>query len=403
MQQREIFIYDAVRTPRGLGKSQGALQEIKPVQLLSNTILAITNRCGGIRDYIDDIIIGCMTPVGEQGGDIARAAALFSGLPFSCPGLQVNRFCSSSMESVQIAASKIMAGWDELILAGGIESFSRVPEGSDGGAMMFDPDVRAKVNFIPRNVSADLLATLEGYSREMIDAHALNMHQRALTTINDVPFYESILPVYDINGLPVLSKNECFKNNVNLEWLASLPPMATDSEDKGYDVMATLRYPQIEDVNHVHTIGNAAPLADGAAMLLIGSKEIGQKLGLKPKAKILSAAVIGVEPTLMLQGAPIAAKKALKIAGLTSKDIEIWESNEHFAAVGLKFLQDMSLHSDMVNIYGSDIAWGYAAGAMGAIAIGTVLDGLVQQDKTLGAVAICARSGMSSSIIIERC
>jgi acetyl-CoA C-acetyltransferase len=343
-----------------------------------------------------------MTPVGEQGGNIARAAALYAGLPYHTTGMQVNRFCVSSLEAVQIAAAKIMAGWDDMILVGGLESMSRVSEGSDGGALMFDPDVRAKVNFIPRNISADLLATLEGYSREQIDAYALEMHLRALSAYNQPQLYKSILPIFDINGLPVLQKNECFKQNVSAEWLQTLAPLASDSEDKGYDTMATLRYPQIAQVNHVHTEGSSAPLADGAAMLLLGNRVVGEKLGLQPRARIVAASVIGVEPTLMLHGASLAAEKALKFANLKSKDIELWESNELFAAVGIKFLQEMQVAPEKVNVFGSDLAWGYAAGAMGAIALGTLLDGLELHGLKRGAVALCARSGMASALIIER-
>lgn len=402
MQKREIYIFDALRTPRGLGRSEGALQEIKPIQLLSNTITALLERNLGIGNYLDDIVVGCMTPVGEQGGNIARAAALLSGLPYEVSGMQINRFCSSSLEAVQTAAAKISIGWQDLIIAGGLESMSRVQEGSDGGPMMFDPDVRAKVNFIPRNVSADLIATLSGYSREIVDEHAFLMHKRALNAYQNKKLYHSILSVFDINGLAVLQKNECFKPDVNKNWLSSLEPLASDTEERGYDVMATLRYPQVENVKHVHTEGNSAPLADGASVLLLGSKEIGLKLGLKPKARILSASVQGVEPSLMLHGASKAAIKALKIANLNTKDIEIWETNELFAAVGLRFLNDMNLDSSIVNIYGSDIAWGYAAGAMGTIAINTLMDALEHKEKSLGAVALCTRGGMASSIILER-
>lgn len=399
---QEVYIYDAVRTPRGAGKSRGPLQEIKPIQLLSSTIQIMLDRHAHIADYIGDLLVGCMTPVGEQGGNIARAAALFSGLPHRVAGLQINRFCASGLEAVQLAAAKIGAGWEEMLLAGGLESMSRVQEGSDGGPLLFDPDVRAMVNYVPRWVSADLMATLEGYSREQLDEHALLTHLRALKAQQEQLLVKSIVPVFDINQLAILQKNECLRPGINAEWLATLPPNVTDAEDKGYDVMATLRYPAIEELQHLHTEGNSAALADGAAMILLGNAALGEQLGLKPKAKILSAATLGVEPTLMLHGAPAAAEKALKNIGLTPMDIDLWEVNEHFAAVGIKFLQSLKISPDKVNVFGSDIAWGYAAGAMGAIALGTLLDGLEWLDKTLGCVSLCARGGMASALVVER-
>lgn len=399
---QEVYIYDAVRTPRGAGKRRGPLQEIKPIQLLTSTILTMLERHNAIAEHLGDLVVGCMTPVGEQGGNIARAAALFSGLPHRVAGVQVNRFCASGLEAVQLATAKIQVGWEELMLAGGLESMSRIEEGSDGGPLLFDPDVRAAVNFVPRWVSADLLATLEGYTREQLDEHALLMHTRALKAQREELLIKSIVPVFDINQLPILKKNECLRPNASTEWLATLEPNIADTEDRGYDVMATLRYPAISELQHLHTEGNSAPLADGAAMILLGNAAMGERLGLKARAKILSAATLGVEPTLMLHGATEVAEKAIKLAGLSIDDIDLWEINEHFAAVGLKFLESMKVNPEKVNVFGSDIAWGYAAGAMGAIALGTLLDGLEWADKKLGCIALCARGGMASALVVER-
>lgn len=399
---REVYIYDAVRTPRAAGQNSGPLQEIKPIQLLSSTIESLLHRHPSIHQGIGDLIVGCMTPVDEQGGNIARAAALYTGLPESVAGLQVNRFCASGLEAIQIAAAKIQCGWEDLVLAGGLESMNRVPEASDGGALMFDPSVRARVNFIPRGVSADLLATLRDYPRKALDEYALIMHQRALDAQARKLLRKAIVPVFDINQLPILNKNECLRHGINANWLAEQQAIFTYSGERGFDAMAKLRYPEIEQVAHLHTEGNSAKIADGAAMLLLGSKEQGEALGLRPKAKIRTAAVMGVEPTLMLHGGPAAVEKALALAGLHVEDIQLWEVMELFSSVGLNFLETLKLDPAQVNIFGSDIAWGYAAGAMGAIAVGTLLDGMEQKDLQLGAVALCARAGMAAALIIER-
>jgi acetyl-CoA C-acetyltransferase len=399
---KEVYIYDAVRTPRAAGQNSGPLQEIKPIQLLASNIQTLMQRYPQVIDHIGDLMIGCMTPVGEQGGNIARAAALYAGLPPSVAGMHINRFCASGLEAIQIAAAKILVGWENMVMVGGLESMNRVPEASDGGALMFDPAVRSAVNFIPRGVSADLLATLRGFGRTALDQHALLMHQRAVEAQEKKLLRGAIVPVVDVNQLPILEKNECLRHGISQEWMEQQLPLFTDSEERGYDAMARLRYPHIEEVQHLHTDGNSAQLADGAAVLLMGSREMGEALGLKARAKIRAAAVLGVEPTLMLHGAPSAARKALLQTGLSVQDIDLWEVMELFAAVGLDFQQELGLSADKVNIFGSDIAWGYAAGAMGATALGTLLDGLEQQDKQLGCVALCARGGMASAVIVER-
>ncbi|WBM75187.1 acetyl-CoA C-acyltransferase [Saprospira grandis] len=399
---QNVFIYAASRTPRAAGQNSGPLQEIKPIQLLDSSIQAVLKAQPTAADYIGDLFLGCMTPVGEQGGNIARAAALYAGLPYQVAGTQINRFCASGLEALQMAAAKIELGWEQLVLAGGLESMNRVPELSDGGAMIYDPLVRAAVNFVPPSLSADLLANLQGFSRQELDEYSFEMHQRALKSQAAKWLRHNAALVYDQNGLPILEKNECLRHGLKAEDMAQFAPILSEKEAKDLDVMALMRYPSLEYLEHLHTPASAAQLADGSAMALIGNAQIGEQLGLKARAKILSAKVVAVDPTLSCTAGLEAVKQLLAQTGLNKNDIELWEKVELFAAVGLHFTQALDIPLDQYNIFGSDIAWGYAAGAMGGIALANLLDGLEKEDKQLGCIAISARAGLGAALLVER-
>lgn len=398
----EAYIFDAVRTPRGKGKAGGALYEVKPIELLAGLLKSIEERNKLDTKQIDDMLIGCVTPIDDQGADIAKAALLYAGWDENVAGVQLNRFCASGLEAVNMAAMKIRSGWEEMIVAGGVESMSRVKMESDGGALLFDPEVSGKIGTVPQGISADLIATIEGFSREDVDAFALASQLKTKLAWEKDYFKKSIIPIYDKNGLLILEKDEHPRPDSTLETLAKLNPAFFKIGQLGFDTMALKKYPFVEELKHVHTAGNSSGIVDGAALVLVGSKEKGESLGLKPRAKIVAGAVVGSEPTIMLTGPVPASQKALKIAGMKPKDIDLWEVNEAFAAVVLKFQKDMKISEDFVNVNGGAIAMGHPLGATGSMLLGTLLDELERQNKSTGMVTMCVGGGMGIATIIER-
>ncbi|WP_460783910.1 acetyl-CoA C-acetyltransferase [Microbacterium tumbae] len=399
----DAYIFDAVRTPRGRNKG-GALHGIKPVDLVVTVIDALLERNPGVdARRIDDLVLGVVSPVGEQGGDIARVAALVSGLPESVPGVQINRFCASGLEAVNLAAQKVASGFEELVLAGGVESMSRVPIGSDGGAYAQDPTTAYDSYFVPQGIGADLIATLEGFSRQDVDAFAARSQQRADTAWREGRFARSIVPVHDLNGVLVLDTDEHRRPGSTVESLGLLPAsFATIGEESGFDAVALQKYHRVERIAHVHGPGNSSGIVDGAALLMIGSAAAGATAGLTPRARIVSTAVVGSEPTIMLTGPAPATRKALDRAGLGVADIDLFELNEAFAAVVLKWQRDLGIPDDKVNVNGGAIALGHPLGATGAMILGTLLDELERRELRRGLATLCVGGGMGIATIIER-
>lgn len=398
----EAYIYDAIRTPRGRGKQSGSLYEVKPVDLLTTLFTELARRSDLDTAEVDDVVLGCVTPIGDQGGDIPRTAVLNADWDVSVPGMQINRFCSSGLETVNLAAMKVRSGWEDLVVAGGIESMSRVPMGSDGGALAFDPAVSGKVKFVPQGIGADLIATLEGFSRQDVDEFACISQQRAAWA-REHRHFKSLVPVKDQNGLTILDQDEHIRPDTTMEGLAQLRPAFQMMGEMGFDALAMQKYPQVERINHVHTAGNSSGIVDGAALVLVGSKAKGEALGLKPRARIVAAALVGTDPTIMLVGPGPASKKALKKAGMSIQDIDLLEVNEAFAAVVLRFLRDVGLDgTDNVNVNGGAIALGHPLGATGAILLGTALDELERRDKETALITLCIGGGMGIATIIER-
>ncbi len=399
----EAFIFDTLRTPRGKGKSSGALYEVKPINLVGTVLNELKNRTQLDTSLVDDVILGCVGAVDDQGFNIAKAGLMYAGWDEQVGGMQINRYCASGLEAVNLAAMKVKSGWDQLLVAGGTESMSRIPIGSDGGPLLHDPEVLNKLNYVPQGVSADLIATIEGFSREDVDQYALQSQQRAAHAQQEGYFERSIVPIVDNRGLTILGQDEHIRAATDLESLGALKPAFAAVGAMGFDQMAIHKYPNVERINHVHTAGNSSGIVDGAALVLIGSKEMGERIGLQPRAKILSASNISVEPTIMLTGPAPAAKKALKRAGMQASDVDIWECNEAFAAVVLKFLKEMKLNQSVVNVNGGAIAMGHPLGATGAMLLGTLLDELERRDLQTGGVTLCVGGGMGVSTIIERC
>ena len=399
----EAFIYDAVRTPRGKNRG-GALHSVKPIDLVTGLIDAIRERNPDLDDKaIDDIVLGVVSPVGEQGSDIARVAAIVAGLDESVAGVQVNRFCGSGLEAVNLAAQKVGSGFENLVLAGGVESMSRVPLGSDGGAWAQDPTTNYDTYFVPQGIGADLIATTEGFSRAEVDAFAAESQKRAAAAWENSLFENSIIPVKDINGITVLDRDEHMRPGSTVESLSQLPPaFAKLAAQTGFDEVALQKYHWIEAIDHVHTAANSSGIVDGAALAILGDEEVGQKMGMKPRARIVSTAVTGSEPTIMLTGPTPATKKALDKAGMTVDDIDLFELNEAFAAVVLKWMKDLNIPHDKVNVNGGAIAMGHPLGATGAMILGTVLDELERRDLKRGLVTLCIGAGMGIATIIER-
>lgn len=398
----EAYIYDAIRTPRGRGKKTGALHEVKPIELVAFLLQNLQARNGFDTAEVEDIILGCVTPIGDQGANIAKIAALYADWNQKVSGVQINRFCASGLEAVNLAAMKIRSGWTDLVVAGGVESMSRVPMGSDGGAWFMDSEVSTKVNYIPQGVSADLIATLEGFSRTDVDSYAVNSHKKAAFARKNGYFDKSIIPFIDKNGVLRLAFDELIREDSSIESLAGLQASFQKMGEMGFDAVAKSRYPQVAAINHVHHAGNSSGIVDGAALILIGSKEVGKKLGLTPRAKIKSIGLTGDEPTIMLQGPTPASRIALKRAGMEAKDIDLYEMNEAFASAMMKFQRDLDIPDEKLNVNGGAIALGHPLGATGAILVGTVLDELERRDKATGLITLCVGGGMGVTTIIER-
>lgn len=398
----QAFIYDAIRTPRGLGKVSGALHEVKPVNLLADLLNALHTRHGFDTDAVDDIVLGCVTPIADQGADIAKTAVLVAGWKDDVAGVTLNRFCASGLESVNMAAMKIRSGWEHLVIAGGVESMSRVPMGSDGGAWSMDPETSLATDYMPQGIGADLIATLDGYSREDVDTFAARSHQRATEAWLRGAFDKSVVPVYDRNGLLLLDKDQLVRPDCSVSSLAKLNPSFLRLGQTVFDSVAKRHYPQIGHIEHVHTPGNASGIVDGAALVLLGSAEAGMQWGLKPRARVVATAVVGADPTIMLAGPVPATRKVLAVAGLTIDDIDLFEVNEAFAAVVMRFMSELDISADIVNVNGGSIAMGHPLGATGAIILSTLLDELEARNLKRGLATLCVGGGMGIATIIER-
>ena len=399
----DAFILDAVRSPRGRGRPDGSLHSITPIQLAAQTLGALRDRTSLDTSQVDDVILGCVTPVGEQGADIARIATLAAGYAENVPGKQLNRFCASGLEAVNTAAAQIMAGQSDMVIGGGVEHMSRVTMGMDGGAWAIDPAVAFPLHFIPQGISADLIATMEGFTREQVDAYAVESQRRAAHAQAAGHFDRSLFPVKDVIGGVALDKDEYLRPGTSMADLAKLKPaFEMMGEQGGFTAVALQRYPEVESINHVHTAGNSSGIVDGAAAVLLGSKKAAKKAGLTPRARIRAFASIGSEPAIMLTGPAPSARKALKRAGMSPKDIDLWEINEAFASVVLRFIRDMDLTMDNVNVNGGAIALGHPLGATGAMILGMVLDELERRNLSTALVTLCVGGGMGTATIIER-
>jgi len=398
----EAFVYDAIRTPRGKGKKDGSLYEVKPVNLLAGVLTELQRRNDFDTSKVDDVVMGVVSPVGDQGAVIAKVAALKAGWDFTCSGVQINRFCASGLEAVNLAAQKVRSGWEELVVAGGVESMSRVPLGSDGGAWAMDPETNSVTGFVPQGIGADLIATLEGFSRQDVDAFALESQKRATQARASGYFDRSVVPVKDFLGQVILAQDEFIKPQTTLEGLGSLKPAFEQMGGMGFDQVALTRYPQVERIHHVHHAGNSSGIVDGAAAVLIGSEAAGKTHGFTPRARIVAAALSGADPTIMLTGPMPAARKALAKAGLTIDQIDLFEINEAFAAVVMRFMKEMKVPHDKVNVNGGAIAMGHPLGATGAMLISTVIDELQRRHLRYGMVTLCVGGGMGIATIVER-
>ncbi len=398
----DAYIYDHVRTPRGRGKKNGSLHEVTPIRLLTQTLEALRDRNDLDTSHVDDVVMGCVTPVGEQGADIARVAVLTASYAETVAGKQLNRFCASGLEAVNTAAAQVMSGLSDLVVAGGVECMSRVPMGSDGGAWAMDPQVAYQTYFAPQGIGADLIATKYGFSRTDVDRYAAESQRRAANAWERGYFSRSVIPVKDQLGLTLLERDEHMRPGTTVEDLAQLQPsFVMAGEQAGFDSVAIQRYPEVERINHVHTAGNSSGIVDGAAAVLVGSKEIGEKLGLRPRAKIVSFASIGSEPTIMLTGPAPASEKALSKVGMTTKDIDLFELNEAFASVVLRYMQIFDIPHEQINVNGGAIAMGHPLGATGAMVLGTLLDELERRNLNTGLVTLCVGIGMGTATIIE--
>jgi acetyl-CoA C-acetyltransferase len=396
------MIFEAVRTPRGKGKKDGSLHEVKPVDLLAGLLVRLQKRLDFDPAALDDVVMGVVSPIGEQGSVIAKTAVLKAGWDFRVAGMQINRFCASGLEAVNLAAQKVASGWEDLVIAGGVESMSRVPIGSDGGAWAQDPQTNVATGFVPQGIGADLIATLAGWGREDVDRYALTSQQRAAAAQAEGRFDRSVMAVEDEIGLPVLERDEFIKPRTTLEGLAQLKVAFADLGAMGFDAVALMRYPQVERIAHVHTAGNSSGIVDGAAAVLIGSEAKGRELGLAPRGRIVATALSGADPTIMLTGPMPASRKALAKAGLTVDDIDLFEVNEAFAAVPMRFMREMGVPHEKVNVNGGAIALGHPLGATGAMLLGTLLDELERRKLKRGLITLCVGGGMGIATIIER-
>ncbi|MEU5743080.1 acetyl-CoA C-acetyltransferase [Streptomyces tendae] len=399
----EAFIYDAIRTPRGRGK-RGSLHHVKPVSLVTGLIDELRRRHPGLDpDLLDDVVLGVVSPVGDQGMNIAKTAALAAGLPDHVAGVQLNRFCASGLEAVNTAAQKIRSGWERLVIAGGVESMSRVPMGSDGGPMAADPETAFDTYFVPQGIGADLIATVEGFSREDVDAYAVRSQQRAARAWSGGHFAKSVVPVRDRNGVTVLAQDEHMRPETTTAALGKLKPSFADLGARaGFDAVALQKYHWVERIEHVHTPGNASGIVDGSALVLVGTEQAGTECGLEPRARVVASAVGGADPTIMLTGPAPATRKALALAGLEVDDIDLFEINEAFASVVLRYVKDLGLPWEKVNVNGGAIAMGHPLGATGAMLVGTVVDELERRSARRAVVSLCVGGGMGIATVVER-
>ncbi len=398
----EAFIFDAIRTPRGRGKSGGSLHEVKPITLLAGVLRELQARHDFDTAEVEDVVMGCVTPIGDQGGCIAKAATLAAGWDWRVAGVQLNRFCASGLEAVNLAAQKVRSGWEDLIVAGGVESMSRVPMGADGGAWMLDPQTSFDAGFVPQGIGADLIATLDNFSREDIDAYAMRSQQRAAAAQLAGRFDRSIVAVKDAVGDVILDRDEFIKPRTTMEALGSLRASFEQMGEMGFDAVAIRRYPMVERIRHVHTAGNSSGIVDGAAAVLVGSEEKGKALGLTPRARVVATALTGSDPTIMLTGPMPAARKVLAKAKMTIDQIDLFEINEAFAAVPLKYMKELGVPEEKINVNGGAIAMGHPLGATGAMILGTLIDELERRKLRYGLATLCVGGGMGIATIIER-
>jgi acetyl-CoA C-acetyltransferase len=400
---QEAYVFESLRTPRSRGKSSGELHEVKPIDLVVTLLDEMQSRHDLDTSQVDDVVLGCVTPVGDQGSDISKSAAQKANWDIDVPGVQLNRFCASGLDAVNTAAMKVRSGWNHLVVAGGVESMSRVPMGSDGGPFALDPATNWETHFVPQGIGADLIATLDGYSRDDVDQYAVKSQQRAGAARDAGKFDRSVVPVKDLNGIVVLEKDSYIRPDTTLEGLGQLKPVFKMPGDMGFDFVAQQKYPHVEEINHVHTAGNSSGIVDGASLVLVGSEQKGKELGLKPRVRIRAAALIGTDPTIMLTGPGPAALKALGIAGMSVSDIDLFEINEAFASVVMRFMRDLKLTSDdNVNVNGGAIAMGHPLGATGAMILGTLIDEMERTDKNTGLAALCVGGGMGIATVVER-
>ena len=398
----EAFVFDAIRTPRGKGKKDGSLYEVKPVNLLAGLLTELQRRNDFDTAQVDDIVMGIVSPVGEQGSVLPKVAALKAGWDFQCAGVQLNRFCASGLEAVNMAAQKVRSGWEDLVVAGGVESMSRVPIGADGGAWAQDPETNSATLFVPQGIGADLIATLDGFTREDVDAFALESQRRATAARAAGYFKQSVVPVRDALGLVILEEDEFIKPQTTMEALAGLKPSFAQLGAMGFDAVALQRYPQVERIHHVHHAGNASGIVDGAAAVLIGNEAAAKSQHLTPRARIVATAVSGADPTIMLTGPVPATKKALARAGMTIDQIDLFEVNEAFAAVPMRFMRELGVPHEKVNVNGGAIALGHPLGATGAMLLGTLVDELHRRQLRFGLITLCVGGGMGIATIVER-
>ena len=396
------MVFDAVRTPRGKGKRDGSLHSVKPVDLLGGLLNQLQARHGFDTAQVDDVVMGCVSPVGEQGSVLPKTALLKAGWDVRVSGVQINRFCASGLEAVNLGAQKVASGWEDMVIAGGVESMSRVPMGSDGGAWAQDPATNAATGFTPQGIGADLIATMSGWGREDVDRFALTSQKRAAAAQAEGRFDRSVLPVLDEIGMPVLERDEFIKPRTTLEGLAALKASFAEMGKMGFDAVALARYPQVERIDHVHTAGNSSGIVDGAAAVMIGSEAKGKAMGLTPRGRVVATALSGADPTIMLTGPMPAARKVLAKAGLTVDDIDLFEVNEAFAAVPMRFMHEMHVPHEKVNVNGGAIALGHPLGATGAMLVGTLLDELERRQLKRGLITLCVGGGMGIATIIER-
>lgn len=398
----EAYIFDAVRTPRSKGKQGGTLNEVKPIRLLAGLLEGLQARHDLDTARVDDVVMGCVAPVLEQGSCIAKAAVISAGWDEGVPGVQLDRFCASGLEAVNMAAAKVGSGQEDLVIAGGVESMSRVPIGSSGGPMFADPEFVLDHNSVPQGIGADLIATLDGYSREDVDAFAVESQRRAAQARDNGWFDRSVIPVRDVNGTVVLERDDFIKSGTDMQALGALKPSFAQMGALGMDEMAIAKYPQVNRINHVHTPGNSSGIVDGAAAVMIGSEQAGRDLGLAPRGRIVSAAVLATDPVIMLTGPGPAAKKCLAKAGLTPADIDLWEINEAFASVALRYMRDLDIDAEITNVCGGSIAMGHPLGATGAMLVSTMLDELERRGARRAMISLCVGGGMGISTLIER-